>query len=60
MDIKDKPIVYPVFSDLPQDVLNQLADVIRNKIPGVDEAIVNDIIITHKQIVKDYLVSQMK
>ena len=60
MDIKDKPIVYPVFSDLPQEVLDQLANVIREKIPGVDNAIVDDIILTHKQIVKDYLVSQMK
>ena len=54
------PIVYPVFSDLPQEVLDQLANVIREKIPGVDNAIVDDIILTHKQIVKDYLVSQMK
>ena len=44
--------------DVPQEVKDQLITVMKDKLPTpVDDAILNDIIETHIQIMKEYLKS---
>ena len=55
----DKPIIYPIYRDLPPEVIDQLVIVAKEKLPvDVDESIIRDIIAAHIQISKDYLLSQ--
>jgi hypothetical protein len=46
----------PSLQELPQEVRDRLVSVMKEKLPvDVDDAIINDIITTNLQIVKDYL-----
>lgn len=46
----------PSLQELPQEVKDRLVAVMKEKLPmQVDDAIINDIITTNLQIVKDYL-----
>lgn len=48
----------PSIQELPQEVRDRLVGVMKEKLPvEVDDAIINDIITTNLQIVKDYLQS---
>jgi hypothetical protein len=46
--------------ELPQDVKDQLLTVMKDKLPApVDDAILSDIIETHRGIISEYIKSQV-
>lgn len=48
----------PSLQELPKEIRDRLVGVMKEKLPvEVDDAIINDIITTNLQIVKDYLQS---
>lgn len=50
--------MYLIYSDLPQEVVEKLVTIAKQKLPDADEAVLRDMIAQHMQVVKDYIISQ--
>ena len=50
--------MYLIYSDLPQEIVDRLVAIAKEKLPDADEAVLKEMIAQHMQVVKDYIISQ--